>query len=155
MGLGWSTTGRPTAPPPGAVEPYRHWVRGVAWAGCSPWPPGWPGLLQRQKREGGYRWGRGKYWIPSLVGLGQSLILRQVMGLRLKLRFRTCIISGSWGEGEADSAAKDILILHSLAGTCSCLRAAKTEDCCALEHAQHLATTVVWQAAEPELHGVP
>lgn len=77
------------------------------------------------------------------------------MGLRLKLRLRTCIVSGPWGEGEADSAAKHILIFHSLAGTRSCLRAAKTQDCCALGHAQHFATTVVRQAAEPELHSVP
>ncbi len=147
MGLGWSTTGRPTAPPPGAVGPFRHWAWGVARAGCSPWPPGWPGLLQGQKTEGGYGWGRGEHWILVLIDLGQSLRLRQVMRPRLKLRLRTCIISGPRGEGEADSAAKHILIFHSLAGTRSCLGAAKTEDCYALGHAQHLATTVVWQAA--------
>lgn len=153
MGLGWSTTGRPTAPPPGAVGPFRHWACSVARAGCSPWPSGWPGLLQRQEGEGGYGGGRSEHWILVLIGLGQCL--RQVMGLRLKHKFRTCIISGPRGEGEADSVATHILIFHSLAGTRSCLRAAKAEDCCALGHAQHLATTVVWQAAEPELHSIP
>lgn len=152
MGLGWSTTGRPTAPSPGAVGPFGHWARGVARAGCSPLPPGWPGLLQLQK-GGGYGWGRAEHWILALICVGQSL--RQVMGPRLKLKLRTCIVSGPWGEGKADLVAKHILILHSLAGTRSRLSAAKTEDCCALGHAQHLATTVVWQAAQPELHSVP
>lgn len=77
------------------------------------------------------------------------------MGLRLKLRLRTCVISGPRGEGEADSVAKHILIFHALAGTCSSLRIAKTEYGCALGHAQHLAATVVRQAAEPELHSIP
>lgn len=40
MELGWITTGRPTAPPPGAVGPFRHWACGVAWACRSPWPSG-------------------------------------------------------------------------------------------------------------------
>lgn len=153
MGLGWSTTGRPTATPPGAIGPFSHRTRGVAGAGCSPWPSGWPGCLQGQKREGGYRWGRAEHWILGLRGPGQSL--RQVMGLRTKLRLRTCIVSGPRGEGEADSVAKHILIFHSLAGTCSCLRAAKAEDCCALGHTKYSAATVVWQPAEPELHSVP
>ena len=153
MGLGWSTTRRPTAPPPGAVGPFRHWACGVAWARCSPWPSWWPWLLQWQKREGGYGGRRGEHWILVLIGLGQSL--RQVIRPRLKLRLRTCIISGPWGEGEADSATAHILIFHSLAGPWSCLRTAETEDCCALGHAQHLAPAVVWQAAEPELHSVP
>lgn len=61
MGPCWSATGRPTAAPPGAIGPFRHWARGVARAGCSPWPPRWPGLLQGQKRVGGYGWGRGKH----------------------------------------------------------------------------------------------
>lgn len=65
------------------------------------------------------------------------------MGLRLKLRLGTRIVSGPRGEGEADTAAKHILILHSLAGTRRCLIAAETEDSCALGHAQHLAATVV------------
>lgn len=155
MGLGWSTTGRPTAPPPGAVGPFRHWACGVARAGCSPWPSGWPGLLQGQKGEGGYGGGRGEHWVLVLIGLGQCLRLRQVMGPRLKLKLRTSVISGSGGEGQTDSVTTHVLIFHALAGTRSCLRAAKTEDCCALGHAQHFATTVVWEAAEPELHSIP
>lgn len=40
MDLGWITTGGPTAPPPGAVGPFRHWACGVARACRSPWPSG-------------------------------------------------------------------------------------------------------------------
>lgn len=149
MGLGWNTTGRPTAPPPRAVGPFR----GAAWAGRSAWPPGWPGLLQGQKWEGGYWWWWGEQWILGLTELGRSS--RQRKGLRLKLGLRTCVVSGPWGEGNTDPVAKDILVFHSLAGTWGCLRAAEAKHRSALGHAKHLAAAVVRQTTEPELHSIP
>lgn len=62
---------------------------------------------------------------------------------------------GPRGEGEADSMTAHVLVLHPLAGARGRLEAAKAEHRRALGHAHHLASAVVGEAAEPELHAVP